>query len=78
VSSGDSERKEREVRVLRGREAGEKYKTLTFLSFFNALEYFQKQDPKMGFELRPPRKRKFPLGLEKECSFCLRIAQLQD
>ena len=34
----------------KGQEAGEKCKTL-ILSFVNALEYFQKQEPKMLFDL---------------------------
>ena len=43
---GRRERKGREAGVLREREAGEKCETL-FFKFNNALEYFQKQEPKL-------------------------------
>ena len=43
---GRRERKGREAGVLRGREAGEKCETL-FFKLNNALEYFQKQEPKI-------------------------------
>ena len=44
---GRRERKGREAGVQRGREAGEKCETLFFFKFNNALQYFQKQEPKL-------------------------------
>jgi len=44
-------RKRSEEGALRGRKAGEKYKTLIFV-IYNALEYFQKQEPVMLVDLR--------------------------
>ena len=44
---GRRERKGREAGVLRGRAAGEKYETLIFFKFNNALEYFKKKEPKI-------------------------------
>ena len=47
---GRRERKGREAGVLRGREAGEQYKTVNFFNI-NALEYYQKKNSTMLYNV---------------------------